>query len=73
MKTIKFLVATDPALYGPHATPQDAQEYATFAYQYLQRQGYDQVEIEFVGQYPAGDADAQAELRNRVWSAYQAN
>ncbi len=71
MKTIKFIVATDPTLYGPDASPQDAQEYATFAYEYLQRQGYDQVEIEFVGQYPKGAVDTQAELRDRVWSAYR--
>ncbi len=69
MKTIKFIVATDPALYGPDATPQDAQEFATFAYQYLQRQGYDQVEIEFVDRYSS--ADTQANLRKEVWSAYQ--
>ncbi len=71
MKSIKFLVATDPSIYGPDASPQDAQEYAAFAYQYLQKQGYDQVEIEFVGQYPKGAGDAQADLRNRVWSAYR--
>ncbi len=71
MKSITFLVATDPALYGPEAGPQDAQEYASFAYQYLQRQGYEEVEIEFVGQYPKGAVDTQAELRNRVWSAYR--
>ncbi len=71
MKTIKFMVATDPSLYGPDASPQDAQEYATFAYQYLQRQGYDQVEIEFVGQYPKQALDTQAELRDQVWSAYR--
>ena len=71
MKTIKFIVATDPALYGPDSTPQDAQEFATFAYQYLQRQGYDQVEVEFVDRYPAGSADTQAALRSEVWSAYK--
>ncbi len=71
MKTIKFTVATDPALYGPDASPQDAQEFATFAYQYLQRQGYDEVEIEFVERYPTGSADMQAGLRKEVWSAFR--
>ncbi len=71
MKSIRFAVASDPSLYGPDATPQDAQEYAAFAYDYLQKQGYDQVEIEFVGRYPAGAADTQAELRNKIWSAYR--
>ncbi len=71
MKTIKFAVATDPAAYGPEATPQDVQEYANFAYQYLQRHGYDQIEIEFVDRYPAGSADAQGNLRKEIWSAYR--
>lgn len=71
MKTIKFLVATDPSSYGSEATPQDVQEFATFAYQYLQKHGYEQIEIEFVGQYPQGSADTQADLRREVWSAYR--
>ncbi len=71
MKTIKFLVATDPALFGPDATAQDAQEYAAFAYEYLQKQGYDEVEIEFVDRYPKDTADPQAALRSSVWSAYR--
>jgi hypothetical protein len=70
MKTIRFFVATDPALYGPDATPQDAQEYAAFAHQHLQKESHDPVEIEFVERYPAGSADMQADLRSRVWSAY---
>ena len=69
MKTIKFIVATDPALYGSEASPQDTQEFATFAYQYLQRHGYDEVEIEFVEKYPSGDE--QVNLRKEVWSAYK--
>ncbi len=71
MRSIKFAVATDPGLYGPDATPQDAQEFATFAYQYLQKQGYDQVEIEFVGKSPGGAKDDQAQLRDQIWSAFR--
>ncbi len=71
MKNIKFLVATAPAQYGPDATAQDAQEFATFAYQYLQGHGYDQVEIEFVDDYPKGSADAQAAIRQEIWTAYR--
>lgn len=71
MKTIKFTVATDPSNYGPDATPQDAQEFATFAYQYLQKHGYEEVEIEFVEKYPAGSADSQNSLRQEIWSAYR--
>ncbi len=71
MKTIKFTIATDPSNYGPDATPQDAQEFAAFAYQYLQRHGYDQVEIEFVEKYPSENADPQSSLRKEIWSAYR--
>jgi hypothetical protein len=71
MKTIKFLVATDPSSYGSEVGPQDVQEFATFAYQYLQGHGYEEVEIEFVGNYPAGSADSQADLRKEIWSAYR--
>ncbi len=71
MKTIKFTVATDPAIYGPEATPQDAQEFAAFAYQYLQKQGYEEVEIEFLEKYPQGTADAQGEIRKQIWSAFR--
>jgi hypothetical protein len=71
MKTIKFLVATDPAQYGPDATPQDAQEFAAFAYQYLQKQGYEEVEVEFVDKYPQDGADMQGDLRKQIWSAFR--
>ncbi len=71
MKSIKFMVATDPSIYGPQTTPQDAQEFAAFAYQYLQKQGYDEVEIEFVGQYPSGSGDGQSQLRDKIWSEYR--
>jgi len=70
MKTIKFVVATDPSYYGYAATPQEAQEYAAFAHQYLLKHGYEQVEIEFVDHYADGDSDPQAELRKQVWAAY---
>ncbi len=70
MKTIKFLVSTNPASFGKDATPQDMQEYATFAHQYLMKHGYDQVEIEFVQDYPKSD-DSQAELRKQIWSAFK--
>jgi hypothetical protein len=72
MKTIKFLVATDPSSYGSEASPQDVQEFATFAYQYLQGHGYEEVEIEFVGKYASGNgSDPQADLRKEIWSAYR--
>lgn len=71
MNTIRFLVATDPTYYGPDAGAQDAQEYATFAHEYLLRNGYEHVEIEFVEQYPVGRADTQCDLRQEVWSAFR--
>jgi hypothetical protein len=61
METIKLLVATDPTYYGPNAGPEDVQEYATFAYEYLLRNGYEHVEIEFVSNYSGMD-DAQSAL-----------
>ncbi len=70
-KNIKFLVARNSTLYSPEAAEQDAQEYAMFANEYLQKHGYDQVEIEFVDDYPAGNADEQAALREEIWSAYR--
>jgi hypothetical protein len=73
MNNIKFLVATDPTYYGPVAGPEDVQEYATFAYEYLLRNGYEHVEIEFVDRYPSGNADAQSALREEIWSAYHGN
>ncbi len=69
MKNIQFAVATNPAEYGAEASPQDVQEFATFAYQYLQKHGYDEVEIEFVENYPKGDR--QADLRKEIWAAYR--
>ena len=71
MKTIKFLVATDRSFYGPDASPQDAQEFAAYAHQYLQKHGYDQVEIEFVDRYPQGNADTQAAVRKEIWTAFR--
>jgi hypothetical protein len=71
MKTISFLVATDPKYYGSEADPQAVQEYAVFAQKYLLKQGYEQVEIEFVQSYPQGGADTQGDLRKQVWAAFR--
>ncbi|HEY2979878.1 MAG TPA: hypothetical protein VGJ22_01750 [Anaerolineales bacterium] len=71
MNTIKFLVSSNPAAYGPEATPQDVQDYAIFAHQYLLKHGHDEVEIEYVEQYPPGSADTQADLRKEIWSAFR--
>ena len=71
MQSIRFLVATDPTYYGPEAGPQDVQEYADFAEQFLLRNGYEHVEIEFVERYPMGSADTQGDLRDEIWSAFR--
>lgn len=71
MKTITFMVATDPTYYGPEAGPQDVQEYADFAEEYLLRTDYEHVEIEFVERYPSGRADNQAGLREESWAAFR--
>lgn len=71
MKSIKFLVASDPGYYGPDASPQDVQEFATFAYEFLKKQGFEPVEIEYVEKYPEGSLDTQADLRKQVWAAFR--
>lgn len=71
MESIRFMVATDPTYYGAEAEPQDIQEYADFAEQFLLRNGYEHVEIEFVERYPMGTADDQSDLRDEIWSAFR--
>ena len=73
MKSIRLLVATDPSYYGVDAGPEDVQEYATFAYEYLLRNGYEHVEIEFVERYSTSLAETQASLREEIWAAYHGN
>jgi hypothetical protein len=73
MQSIRLLVATDPSYYGNDAGAEDVQEYATFAYEYLLRNGYEHVEIEFVDFYSSGLAEAQAPLREEIWAAYRGN
>ena len=73
MKNIRLLVATDPSYYGIDAGPEDVQEYATFAYEYLLRNGYEHVEIEFMERYTSAAAEAQASLREEIWAAYRGN
>lgn len=70
MNTIKLLLATDPTYYGTEAGPEDVQEFADFAYQFLLRNGYEHVEIEFIERYPSGSADTQSDLREEIWAAY---
>ncbi len=72
MKAIKLLVATDPSYYGLEAGPEDVQAYATYAYEYLLRNGYEHVEVEFVDRYPEG-GDTQSDLRDEIWFAYHGN
>ena len=73
MKSIRLLVATDPSYYGIEAGPEDVQEYATFAYEYLLRNGFEHVEIEFVERYVSSTAESQANLREEIWAAYRGN
>jgi len=73
MNSIKLLIATDPTYYDPENGPEEVQEYATFAYEYLLRNGYEHVEIEFVDRYPSGNADTQSALREEIWFAYRGN
>ena len=70
MKSIRFLVATDSSYYGMDTGTEDVQEYATFAYEYLLRNGYEHVEIEFVERYTSDAAESQEGLREEIWAAY---
>lgn len=71
MKNIRFMVATNSPLYNPETAAQDAQEYATFANEYLRKHGFEEVEIEFVDHYPVGNSDDQASLREQIWADYR--
>ncbi len=41
--------------------------------EYLRDRGYDNINLEYVDEYPSGDADDQAALREEVMDAYRAN
>ena len=71
MKAMKFLVSTDPGLYGPDVTLQDVQEYAGFAQGYLSKKGHEQVEIIFTRDYKGAEGESQAPLRKEIWAAFR--
>jgi GH18 family chitinase len=72
-KDIRFLIARNKMLYGRQEADWDTEDYARFANDYLRNQGYDKVDIDYVDDYPQGDADEQAALREEIESAYRAN
>ena len=72
-KPIKFLIARNRMLYGHKEADWDTEDYAKFANEYLLQQGYEQVDINYVDDYPAGDADDQAALRDEIESAYRSS
>ena len=71
-KDIKFLIARNRQLYGRSEADWDTDDYAKFVNGYLRDKGYEKVDVEFVDDYPAGDADDQAALREELMTAYQA-
>ncbi len=71
-KDIRFLIARNRMLYGRKEADWDTEDYAKFANEYLQQHGYDRVNIDYVEDYPEGDADDQAALREEIESAYRA-
>jgi len=70
-KDIKFLIARNRMLYGRKEADWDTDDYAKFVNEYLQQQGYNKVDVEYVDDYPEGNADEQAALRDEIESAYR--
>ena len=72
-KDIKFLIARNRMLYGRQEADWDTDDYARFVNEYLRKQGFDKINIDYVDEYPQGDADDQAALREEIESAYRSN
>ncbi len=70
-KDIKFLIARNRQLYGRAEADWDTEDYAKFVNEYLRQQGYDNVELNYVDEFPKGDADDQAALREEIDTAYR--
>ncbi len=70
-KDIRFLVARNRKLYGRAEADWDTEDYARFVNEYLRNQGYDKVDIDYVDEFPKGDADEQAALREEIDTAYR--
>ena len=72
-RDIKFLIARNKMLYGRKEADWDTDDYARFVNEYLRQQGYNQVDVEYVDEYPESNADEQAALREEIESAYRTN
>jgi hypothetical protein len=70
-KDIKFLIARNRQLYGRGEADWDTEDYAKFVNEYLRNQGYNKVDLEYVDEYPTGDADDQAALGEELEEAYR--
>ncbi len=70
-KDIKFLIARNRQLYGREEADWDTEDYAKFVNDYLRNRGYKKVDVQYVDEYPAGDADEQAALRDEIEEAYR--
>jgi hypothetical protein len=70
-KDIKFLIARNRQLYGRAEADWDTEDYARFVNEYLREKGYENVNVDYVDDYPAGDADEQAALREELMTAYR--
>ncbi len=58
-------------LYGRKEADWDTEDYARFANAFLHDRGYERVDVEYVENYPEGDADDQAALREELDRAYR--
>ena len=70
-KDIKFLIARNRMLYGRKEADWDTEDYAKFVNEYLRNQGYNKVAIDYVDDFPEGNADEQAALREEIETAYR--
>ncbi len=72
-KDIKYLIARNRMLYGHKEADRDTDDYTKFVSDYLLKQGYNKIDFEYVDEYPQGDTDEQAALRDEIESAYRSS
>ena len=70
-KKFRFLVARNRMLYGRAEADWDTEDYARFANEYLRSKGYNDVNVDIVDDYPEGNPDDDAALREEVEEAYR--
>lgn len=70
---IRFLIARNRMLYGRKEADWDTEDYAKFVNEYLRNKGYNTIDVNVVDDYPEGNPDDDAALREEVEDAYRKN